>query len=812
MISKEKIQEILDNVDIVDLVSSYTDLKKRGKNYFGLCPFPGHDENTPSLSVNPAKGLAKCMGCDEGGNAINFLMKVDGLKFPEAAVKLAERYNVDMTKEPTLRTKSIHEEQEKTVSKKLDDRCRTLNNDVEKYFKSNLNKGDKDGSMAMNYLMGERGLSKETIEFFGIGLAPTESVVTKVARNNRNEYLNAGIELGLVSKTDNGHTFDTFRNRIMFPIKGATGEVIGFSSRSYTDKDKHIKYMNSKESYMFKKSNTIYNLNNIIHEEEKIETAILFEGFMDVIAAHQAGIRNGIATMGTAVTKEHVKMIKEHFNGVTICFDGDASGVKAAAKAEEMLRNEEIVTRVITIPEGLDPDEYIKKYSSKDFINLLRGDEKASIDVYRDEMNTVYRVIKDLGYTIIESIDNPSNRILYFKGTEPDGKTIIERKLIQNKKSGKYIEYAKEPEDTYYEDTPWEFDDLEDVFGYYGQDMEKNTSFLNKIYNVNKSEETRLYFSQENAAVQVNKSDVLVNEQILVSNPSEDMSAFVKELKIEESYDFLKESLGKIKAKEDFTKLLESMGDFYDYSFTNLGLIYSQMPSAKQVAGFNKWKEKGRSVKSGSRSIRIIAPIIKDVEVKYPDGSVKTEKKPVGFKKIPVFDISQTQELEKAKEVSKDIDADLIYQELKLKYSISERPLTEIRDNASGYFEISTGKIVVAADFTSKEKITIALHEIAHSKMHASKNCLKYTEQEREVQAEAVAFVVGRKLGVESKDMSVNYIDGWAKDSDVFLEHAKLIKNTSAEILIENKALFKEIERDLDKCKKKSKEEHCKTR
>ncbi len=364
-LSREKIDELIDAVDIVDLVSGYVDLKKTGKGYFGLCPF--HDEKTPSFSVSVDKKIAKCMGCNGGGNPISFIMQIENMSFPQAVAFLAKKYNVDLGE-----FKYNNPNDQYSHLYRINDTATRMYMHVLKNYKGNKN--------AVKYLK-ERGITSEIVEKFQIGLATDQNDTLYKVLNKDGQNLDDAMELGLI-RQDNGKHYDVFKNRVMFPIIDVRGKVLGFSGRMYLPTEGHIgKYVNSQESAIFKKSYIVYNLNNAASEIRKKGTAILFEGFMDVIAAYKADIKNGIATMGTAFTQEHAKIINNYTDKLIICFDGDNAGIKATKKVIDIVQNYNIMTYVAVIPEKLDPDDFLNKYGPDKLREQL--DEKTiSVDEF----------------------------------------------------------------------------------------------------------------------------------------------------------------------------------------------------------------------------------------------------------------------------------------------------------------------------------------------------------------------------------------------------------------------------------------------
>ncbi len=360
-IPEETIEKIRLSVDIVDVISEYVQLKKQGRNYFGLCPF--HGENTPSFSVSPEKQIFHCFGCGAGGNVFSFLMDLEGYSFAEAAVNLAEKVNIDL---------SDYEQQTAVTDKNNDASKMQEAHELLKKFYHHLLLNTKEGQPALDYLT-NRGFTREIIDKFEIGYAlDSWDFATKFLqkRGFKPELMErAGL---LVKKEDTGTFFDRFRNRIMFPIWDHQGKTMAFSGR-VLGKGQEPKYLNSPETIIFNKSKTLYNFHQARLSIRKQQQVVLFEGFADVIAADSADVPNSIGTMGTSLTDEHVKIIRRNVESVVICYDSDNAGLDAALRASTMLTQAGCYVRVATMPNGMDPDDYINKYGAEKFKNDVIG-------------------------------------------------------------------------------------------------------------------------------------------------------------------------------------------------------------------------------------------------------------------------------------------------------------------------------------------------------------------------------------------------------------------------------------------------------
>ena len=360
-IAEEKVNEIRQAVEIVDVIGDYVQLKKQGRNYFGLCPF--HGENSPSFSVSPDKQIYHCFGCGAGGNVFSFLMDIDGLSFQEAAVKLAKSANIELKLEGPASGKNP---QLPEGSKQMIEAHELL-----RKFYHHLLVNTKEGQEALEYLL-NRGFTQESIDTFQIGYSlPSWDFAVKLLEK-RGFSLDLISKAGLVIQRENDGTyFDRFRNRIMFPILDHQGNTIAFSGRALGGEEP--KYLNSPETQIFNKSKILYNFHLARGVIRKQQQAVLFEGFADVISANRAGVENGVATMGTSLTDEHISLLKRNVQAVTICYDSDKAGIEAAFRASNMLSKAGFAVRVATMPDGMDPDDFIKVHGEEKFKNDIIG-------------------------------------------------------------------------------------------------------------------------------------------------------------------------------------------------------------------------------------------------------------------------------------------------------------------------------------------------------------------------------------------------------------------------------------------------------
>ncbi|OLN23385.1 DNA primase [Domibacillus antri] len=358
-IPEETIQLIKRGVDIADVVGDYVQLKKQGRNYFGLCPF--HGENSPSFSVSPEKQIYHCFGCGAGGNAFTFLMEIDQISFVEAASRLADRAGVaiDITASENLQSPKTNEYADFLEAHTL----------MAKFYRHLLLNTD-EGSEALRYLH-ERGFTEDDIDRFQIGWSLPQHEFSLNVLQKRGFDPARMEEAGLLLKNEEtGRYYDRFRGRIMFPLHDEKGQVVGFSGRSLGNDQP--KYLNSPETPIFHKSRLLYHFHAAKTAIKRQKQFILFEGFADVIAAVRAGFDQSVAVMGTSLTEEHIYLLKRTAKEAVICYDGDQAGVNAAFKAADMLDKQGITVHVTLLPDGLDPDEFIKRNGSDSFTAYVK--------------------------------------------------------------------------------------------------------------------------------------------------------------------------------------------------------------------------------------------------------------------------------------------------------------------------------------------------------------------------------------------------------------------------------------------------------
>ena len=349
------LDELLHKNDIVSVVSNYVELKPKGRKLWACCPL--HGEKTPSFSVSPDKQLFYCFGCHAGGTVIQFVMDMERLTFYEAVQQLAARAGMDLPNEINDRDLQRQRARRKRLTE--------ANRDAARYFCACFT-DPKIGHDAQQYAA-RRGLNPEIVTRFGIGYAPDswDSLKTHLQGMGytETELVDAGL---LVKNPERGTVYDAFRGRLIFPILGVTGQVLGFGARVMGDEKP--KYINTGDTPVYNKRNNLYGLN--LHKNEKLDDLIMVEGYMDVIGLYKAGVKNAVASLGTALTQQQARLLKRYVEKVYIAYDGDAAGQNATVRGLDILKNEGLEVRVITFPDDLDPDEYVQVYGKEGFDRL----------------------------------------------------------------------------------------------------------------------------------------------------------------------------------------------------------------------------------------------------------------------------------------------------------------------------------------------------------------------------------------------------------------------------------------------------------
>ncbi len=358
-IPENKIEEIRATANAVDIISEYVQLRKRGKNYVGLCPF--HNEKTPSFTVSDEKQIFHCFGCHTGGNVFKFLMEYKKISFVEAVQEIAEQLGI-----PLEYQESAGYEEQQTEQETLYD----INTEAAKYFLNNL-LNDEEAEGARKYLQA-RNLKTQTIRAFGLGytLRGWENFINFA--KGKTIDLDRAVKLGLIGKSDDGRFYDKLPGRLIFPIFSPNGRVVAFAGRILDPEKKGAKYINSPESLIYSKSKILYGLSFAKDEIRRLNKAILVEGYMDLISLYQSGIKNVVAISGTALTDDQVQLLSRYTKDVVLLFDSDTAGIKASMRSIEVLLKQDMEVKIVSLPEGEDPDSYVNKFGKDKFDDLMK--------------------------------------------------------------------------------------------------------------------------------------------------------------------------------------------------------------------------------------------------------------------------------------------------------------------------------------------------------------------------------------------------------------------------------------------------------
>ena len=364
VISPNTIQQILSRIDIIDIVGSFVKLKKRGANYIGNCPF--HNEKSPSFTVSPVKEIYKCFGCGRSGNSIGFLMEHEKYSYVEALRWLAQKYNVEIEETETTPEQKLHQQ--------AADSLYIINNFAQQFFSDVLLNTEEGRDIGLSYLK-ERGFREEIIKKFQLGFNPEARDSFTKAALAAQYNLELLQKSGLVTVRDE-RPMDNYRGRIIFPIHNQSGKVLGFGARILKTNDKAPKYINTPENDIYVKSKVLYGSYFARQAIDKADECLLVEGYTDVVSLHQAGIENVVASGGTALTPDQLRLIKKYTNNLTIIYDGDGAGIKAALRGLDLALEESLNVKLVLIPDKEDPDSYVNKLGAKAFIDFIAENKK----------------------------------------------------------------------------------------------------------------------------------------------------------------------------------------------------------------------------------------------------------------------------------------------------------------------------------------------------------------------------------------------------------------------------------------------------
>jgi len=411
MISRNTIDEVKSRIDIIDVISDFISLKRSGQNYKALSPFS--NEKTPSFYVVPSKGIFKDFSSGKGGDAITFVMEHEGMSYLEAIKFLAKKYGVEIKEEVNLEKDQLAQSER--------DSLYIVMNFAKEYYKELLFKSDEGRSIGLSYFH-ERGFNDRTVEKFELGYALNEwnGFEKNALKNGYSEEILE--KAGLIIKKEEGRTYDRFRGRVIFPVHNLSGKIIAFGARILTKEKDQPKYINSPETDIYHKSNVLYGLFQAKNEIRKHDFCYLVEGYTDVISLHQTGIENVVASSGTALTEEQIKLIRRFTENVTVLYDGDTAGIKAALRGIDLVLKGGLNVRIVLLPDGEDPDSFSKKRGSTELAQYLKEHTRDfisfKIDLYsadasKDPIKKA-ELIRDI-VTSITAIPDPLKRTVYLQ-------------------------------------------------------------------------------------------------------------------------------------------------------------------------------------------------------------------------------------------------------------------------------------------------------------------------------------------------------------------------------------------------------------
>lgn len=405
MIDRETIDRIYSAANIVEVVSDYVTLKRKGTSYMACCPF--HNEKTPSFVVSPAKGLFKCFGCGKGGNAITFVMEHENVSYPEALKIVAKRYGIE------VREKEMTEEEIRRNDNR--ESMFALNSWTADYFADYLHRSDEGISVGMTYFRQKRGFSEATIKKFGLGMCPSASdkmTRAALAAAYKEEFL---LSTGLsIKRESDGRIYDRFRERVIFPVHNISGRIVAFGGRTLRTDKNVAKYQNSPESEIYSKKNELYGLYFAKKAIQQLDFAIMVEGYTDVISMHQSGVENVVSSSGTSLTVEQIRLLKRFTRNVTIIYDGDSAGIHASLRGIDLVLHEGMNVRIVLLPEEDDPDSFARSHSASEVQAYITENQENFITfkaklLLRDTANDPIKranVISDMVHSIVQIPDN----------------------------------------------------------------------------------------------------------------------------------------------------------------------------------------------------------------------------------------------------------------------------------------------------------------------------------------------------------------------------------------------------------------------
>ncbi len=520
MISQQSIQQIQSRIDIIDIIGSYVKLKKRGANYLGLCPF--HNEKTPSFTVSPVKEIYKCFGCGKSGNTIGFLMDHDKLSYAEALRFLANKYNIELEETETSPEFKLQQQTAESLY--------IINNFAKDFFINTLFNTDEGNDVAMSYLK-QRGFRTEIIKKFQLGFNPSsrdDLAQAAITAQYSKELL---LKTGLVVQRDE-RLADNYRGRIIFPIHNQSGKILGFGARLIKSNDKAPKYINTPENEIYVKSKILYGSYFARMAIDRADECLLVEGYTDVVSLHQAGIENVVASGGTSLTIEQLRLIKKYTNNLTIIYDGDSAGIKAALRGLDLALEESLNVRLVLIPDKEDPDSYVNKIGPEAFTRFINTEKKDFIlfqleialkeagndstkkaAIVNQVAETISKINKTAEFTRRQDYVKQVSEILRI---EESGLNALVNKFIRDKVSKEGFAAAKEITGTGFPEMPVTEND--EAFNLFHQDKIQEEAFVRSLIEFglkdwNEDQKVASYLFEQ---IEENDLDKMIDNKMLV--------------------------------------------------------------------------------------------------------------------------------------------------------------------------------------------------------------------------------------------------------------------------------------------------------
>lgn len=437
MIDKATAQRIKDTANIVEVVSDYVNLKRSGANYMGLCPF--HNERTPSFHVNKARNFCYCFSCHKGGSPVNFLMEKEGISYPEALRMLAAKYGIKIEeRELTDDEKQEQKEREAMLS---------ANIWAMEEFKKNLHESEEGKDIGLTYLYDKRGITYQAVKAFNLGYALDNGSAFVNAAQKAGLRMEVLQNLGLIGKSERGYYYGRYSGRVIFPIQNSSGKVVGFGGRDL--KGHSAKYINSPESEIYKKSYQLYGMYQAKDSIPKEDECFLVEGYFDVIGLWQAGVKNVVASSGTALTDGQIGIIKRFTKNVTLIYDGDAPGIKAALRGVDLLLRNEMEVNVLVLPDGDDPDSFARKHDPEELREYIRTNKtdviRFKIQILMADSDNSPQKRFDAIQSIVESIAQMPNRMKRLLYAQDSSRllNVSEEEMVREVEQRRYITEAE---------------------------------------------------------------------------------------------------------------------------------------------------------------------------------------------------------------------------------------------------------------------------------------------------------------------------------------------------------------------------------